>query len=216
MMLLHKRDNLNLYTERKNTMAILKKLVAFIRAKLGTFVAKNTTVEDQYTEAANILIDKITQLRVSHVKSVNEEKRILALAIEKDKLAESKEKEIRRLIAENMNVETHAKLGLLYRRTAAALREKAAGYAGMREEIERKVVELDDARLDLAVKLEYIRETRSAADLGISSADDVIELASLAKVSVDDITMKVETFNGAEPGTTTTTADVQEYLASLK
>ncbi|UJD05522.1 hypothetical protein PWKp16_00175 [Klebsiella phage PWKp16] len=197
-------------------MAILKKLVAFIRAKLGTFVAKNTTVEDQYTEAANILIDKITQLRVSHVKSVNEEKRILALAIEKDKLAESKEKEIRRLIAENMNVETHAKLGLLYRRTASALREKAAGYAGMREEIERKVVELDDARLDLAVKLEYIRETRSAADLGISSADDVIELASLAKVSVDDITMKVETFNGAEPGTTTTTADVQEYLASLK
>ncbi|QFR56938.1 hypothetical protein [Klebsiella phage vB_Kpn_P545] len=162
------------------------------------------------------MIDKITQLRVSHVKSVNEEKRILALAIEKDKLAESKEKEIRRLIAENMNVETHAKLGLLYRRTAAALREKAAGYAGMREEIERKVVELDDARLDLAVKLEYIRETRSAADLGISSADDVIELASLAKVSVDDITMKVETFNGAEPGTTTTTADVQEYLASLK
>lgn len=197
-------------------MAILKKLVAFIRAKLGTFVAKNTTVEDQYTEAANILIDQITQLRVSHVKSVNEEKRILALAIEKDKLAESKEKEIRRLIAENMNVETHAKLGLLYRRTAAALREKAAGYAGMREEIERKVVELDNARLDLAVKLEYIRETRSAADLGISSADDVIELASLTKVSVDDITMKVETFNGAEPGTTTTTADVQEYLASLK
>lgn len=197
-------------------MAILKKLVAFIRAKLGTFVAKNTTIEDQYTEAANILIDKITQLRVSHVKSVNEEKRILALAIEKDKLAESKEKEIRRLLAENMNVETHAKLGLLYRRTAEALREKAAGYAAMREEIERKVVELDDARLDLAVKLEYIRETRSAADLGISSADDVIELASLAKVSVDDITMKVETFNGAEPGTTTTTADVQEYLASLK
>lgn len=50
----------------------------------------------------------------------------------------------------------HAKLGLLYRRTAEQLTTKADGYAEMRIEIAKKVVELDDARQELAVKLEYI------------------------------------------------------------
>lgn len=197
-------------------MAILKKLVEFIRAKFGSFVARNTTVEDQYTEAANTLIDRITQLKTSHVLSVNEEKRIRALAADKATLAESKEKEIKRLLANGSPVGTHAKLGLLYRRTAAALLTKADEYAGMRSEIEAKVVELDDARQDLAVKLEFIRETRSANALGIATADDVIEIAALAKVSVDETLMKVDTFHTAEPGTVTTDADVEEYLASLK
>lgn len=197
-------------------MAILKKLVEFIRAKLGSFVARNTTVEDQYTEAANILIDKITMLRTSHVKSINEEKRIRALATEKTVLAEGKEKEIKRLLANGQPVGTHAKLGLLYRRTATALRSKAAEYKEMRAQIEQTVVKLDEQRLDLAVKLEYIRETRNANALGITSADDVIEIAELAKVDVQDIMMKVETFNGSQPGIETTSADVQEYLNSLK
>lgn len=197
-------------------MAILKKIVEFIRAKLGSFVARNVTVEDQYTQAANLLIDKITMLRTSHVKSVNEEKRIRALAAEKVTLAESKEKEIKRLMANGQPVGTHAKLGLLYRRTSEALLKKADEYVGMRNEIEAKVVELDDARQDLAVKLEFIRETRSAAALGVATAEDVTEIAALAKVAVDDTLMKVDTFHTAEPGTVTTEADVEEYLASLK
>ena len=86
----------------------------------------------------------------------------------------------------------------------------------MRVEIEQKVVELDDARQDLAVKLEFIRETRSAAALGVATAEDVTEIAALAKVAVDDTLMKVDTFHTAEPGTVTTEADVEEYLASLK
>ena len=86
----------------------------------------------------------------------------------------------------------------------------------MRAQIEETVVKLDDQRLDLAVKLEYIRETRNASALGITSADDVIEIAELAKVDVQDIMMKVETFSGTQPGIETTTADVQEYLESLK
>ena len=197
-------------------MAILKKLVEFIRSKFGTFVAQNTSIEDQYTMAANRIIDEITKLRTTHVKSVNEEKRLLKLADEKDQAGASKEREIRRLLAEGAPVETLAKLGLLYRRTATALRAKAAEYKEMRAQIEQTVVKLDEQRLDLAVKLEYIRETRNANALGITSADDVIEIAELAKVDVQDIMMKVETFNGSQPGIETTSADVQEYLDSLK
>ena len=55
-------------------MSILKKLVEFIRSKFGTFVAQNTSIEDQYTMAANRIIDEITKLRTTHVKSVNEER----------------------------------------------------------------------------------------------------------------------------------------------
>lgn len=197
-------------------MSTLKKLVEFIRSKFGSFVVRNTSIEDQYTNAATLIIDEIHKLRQTHIKSVNEEKRLIGLADEKDQLAGSKEREIRRLISTGANVDTHAKLGLLYRRTAEALRAKASGYSAMREEIERTVVSLDDQRADLAVKLEYIRETRSANALGISTADDVIELAELAKNDVKTIIMKVDTFNSAVPGTETTTADIQDYIASLK
>lgn len=196
-------------------MSILKKIFEFIRTKLGTAIAKNTSVEDQYTLGANRIIDEITKLRTTHVKSVNEEKRLRTLAKEKDSLAESKEREIRNLHQQGVDVTTHAKLGLLYRRTSAALTAKADEYVGMRAQIEETVVKLDDQRQDLAVKLEYIRETRNASALGISSADDVIEIANLAKVDVDAIIMKVDTFSGAQPGTETTSADVEEYLASL-
>ena len=81
-------------------MNTLKKLVEFIRSKLGTAMAKNLSIEDQYTQAASTLIDKITELQTAHVKSVNEEKRIRELANEKDQLAASKEREIRKLIAD--------------------------------------------------------------------------------------------------------------------
>lgn len=197
-------------------MNTLKKLVEFIRSKLGTAMAKNLSVEDQYTKAANTLIDKITELQTVHIKSVNEEKRIRSLANDKDQLAASKEREIRKLMAEGVDVNFHAKLGLLYRRTAEQLRKKADSYIEMRKEIERKVVELDDSRQELAVKLEYIRETRSVSAMGISTAEDVIELAALTKVDIDDTLMRVETFKGPQVGIDTTSADIEDYLASLK
>ncbi|MFP9035556.1 hypothetical protein, partial [Enterococcus faecalis] len=89
-------------------------------------------------------------------------------------------------------------------------------YAEMRIEIAKKVVELDDARQELAVKLEYIRETRAANALGISTADDVVEIAALTKVDIEDTLARVETFNGNISGVETTSADVQEYINSLK
>lgn len=197
-------------------MAILKKLVEFIRAKLGTFMTKNLTVEDQYSQAATMIIDEITKLRTKHVLSINEEKRLNTLADEKEKAAISKEREIRRLLAEGADVTTHAKLGLLYRRTAEGLRNKAKEYVSMRAEIESTVVALDNQRIDLSAKLDYIRETAVAGALGINTADDVVEIANLMNVKVQDILMKVDTFHSAPVGSETTTADLNEYLESLK
>ena len=197
-------------------MSILKKIVEFIRAKLFSAMENNLTVEQQYSAAASKLIDKITQLKTAHEKSKNEEVRVRRLAKEKEASAEKKEKEIRALMSQGVDVTTHAKLGILYRRTASALHKKAEDYKGMRSEIEAKVVELDDARIDLGAKLELIRETRAANDLGIASAEDVIEIAGLAKIDVEDTLMRVETFNGTQTGTETTSVDIQEYLDSLK
>lgn len=197
-------------------MNTLKKIVEFIRTKLDSAMAKNLSVEEQYTAAAAKLLDKIKDLKTASVKSINEEKRIRELVIEKNRQAESKEREIRKLLSEGQDVTMHAKLGLLYRRTAEQLTTKADGYAEMRIEIAKKVVELDDARQELAVKLEYIRETRAANALGISTADDVVEIAALTKVDIEDTLARVETFNGNISGVETTSADVQEYINSLK
>lgn len=197
-------------------MNTLKKIVEFIRSKLGTAMERNISIEDRYTEAANTIIDKITELRNKNVLSINEEKRLRDMAADKDRLADSREREIKRILREGGDVTTHAKLGLLYRRTAEALRMKADEYVEMRAQIRQTVIELDDKRMDLKVKLEYIRETRSANALGISTAEDVVEIAKLTEIKIDDTLMKVETFHSADPGTETTQADVEEYINSLK
>lgn len=199
-------------------MSILKKLVEFIRSKLGTFVVRNTTIEDQYTEAANSVINEIHKLRTRHVTATKEIVAKRNLAAENDAKAESKEKEIRHLMetSPSTDVTTLAKLGLLYRRTATALRGKADELVEMKSEIERTVVVLDDQRKDLAVKLEFIRETQKANAMGLDTGADIIESAELAKVDVQTIISRIDTFNTTPAGVETTSADVAEYLASLK
>lgn len=199
-------------------MSILKKIVEFIRIKLGTFVTKNVTVEDQMTQAAEQIIAEVHKLKTRHVTAKREITEKEAQAVQKDAAAESKEKEIRRLLAENpnANVDTHAKLGLLYRRTAQALRSKATDLTNMLVEIENTVVALDDQREDLKVKLEYIRETRNANSMGLDNVADIVESASLMKVDVETAMSRIDTFNTTPVGIETTTADLQEYLASLK
>lgn len=54
-------------------MNTLKKIVEFIRTKLGSAMAKNLSVEEQYTDAAAKLLDKIKDLKTASVKSINEE-----------------------------------------------------------------------------------------------------------------------------------------------
>ena len=199
-------------------MSILKKIVEFIRAKLGTFVARNTSIEDQYVKAADSIIDEIHKLRTRHVTATREIKAKRDLADENDAKAESKEKEIRFELANNpqKDVTTLAKLGLLYRRTAGALRQKAIELEEMKSEIARTVVTLDDQRQDLAVKLEFIRETQKANSMGLDTGADIIESAELAKVDVQTIISRIDTFNTTPAGVETTSADVAEYLASLK
>lgn len=46
-------------------MNTLKKIVEFIRTKLGSAMAKNLSVEEQYTAAAAKLLDKIKDLKTA-------------------------------------------------------------------------------------------------------------------------------------------------------
>lgn len=200
-------------------MSIIKKLLTFISTKLGTFISRNTTIEDQYTKAANRIIDQIDQLRKRFVTAGTQRADLLALASVKDSSADSKEREIKHIMktSPSTDVTTHAKLGLLYRRSAHALRAKAAELDSMQDEIKVKVNSLDSQREDLAVKLEFIRESNSANSMGISTVADVIETAELAKIDVDTIISRIDTFNGKNAtGIESTSADVAEYLNSLK
>ncbi|QAY01474.1 hypothetical protein ZPAH1_orf00046 [Aeromonas phage ZPAH1] len=196
-------------------MKALKSLWKFITTKINSFVTKNTSVEDQYASAADRLINEITRLRTVFVKSEREERRMRELASEKQKQAEAKDKEIRYLSQQGLPVTTHAKLAILFRRTAEALIKKADDLVGMRTEIAGAVVEMDNQRMDLAVKLEYIRETKAANALGITCADDVVELSALTKIDIDETLMRIETFQG-DKQTEVTSAEVQNYIDSLK
>lgn len=66
------------------------------------------------------------------------------------------------------------------------------------------------------MKLEYIRETRAANSMGLDNVADIIESASLMKVDVQTTLSRIDTFNTTPVGIETTTADLQEYLESLK
>lgn len=193
----------------------MKNIAEFIRTKINSFVKKNTSIEDQYTKAAEQVISQITRLETAHVKSVSEEKRLRQYAKDKQAEARRKDNEIRMLMNQNVPVETHVKLAILYRRTADALNVKADELEKMRDEIKLAVVELDNSRLDLAAKLEFIRETRNAEALGISCSEDVIELAGLTKVDVNDVMMRIETFNG-DKQTAVTISEIENYINGLK
>ncbi|UOX40442.1 hypothetical protein OBDJBBDK_00118 [Aeromonas phage AhFM11] len=193
----------------------IKNVVEFVRTKIATFVKKNTSVEDQYTKAAEHVISQIKKLEVAHVKSMNEEKRLRTLAGHKEIDASRKDDEIRTLISRGVPVDTQVKLAILYRRTASALNTRADDLVKMRDEIKVAVVELDNTRVDLAAKLEFIRETRNAEELGISCADDVIEMAGLTRVDVNDVMMRIETFHG-DKQTAVTVSEVENYIAGLK
>lgn len=199
---------------------MLKKLVEFIRAKFASFSARNTTLEDRYTQAANALIDQIHLLKTRLETSKAEKVKLTKLAREKRTRQESKEKEIKYLMETQPTTDltTHVKLALLYRNTAAALDVKAAEIDEIQAKIKETVVELDDKRQDIAVKLEYIREAKSVDTLGIDSVEDVILSAGLTEVDVDTILRRVDTFNGESVPAEiqTTSADIAEYLESLK
>lgn len=199
---------------------MLKKLVAFIRAKFATFAARNTTVEDQYTEAADRLIDEIHKLKTRSVTSRKEKVRLLELSREKTARQEAKEKEIKYLMKTNptQDLTTHVKLAILYRNTAAALKKKADEIDGIQESIAEAVIKLDDERQSLAVKLEFIREARSVDAMGIESVEDVVLSAGLTSVDVETILRRVDTFNSDQipAEIQATSADVAEYLESLK
>lgn len=196
---------------------MLKKLIQFLKTKLNAFFNKNVSVEERYAEAANSIIDEITKLRIAREKSINEEKRVLAVAKEKREKAESRENTIREMIKNgDNNVQTHVKLGLLLRQSEKVLNERAAEYPAMRDKIDETVSELNDTLEDYAVKLEYIRETQAAGTLGISTADDVVESANLVKIEVDEIVMRVKTFSGDVVGSVESTKyDQEQYLKSI-
>lgn len=193
----------------------VKNIVEFVRTKIATFTKKNISVEDQYTKAAELVISQITKLETAHVKSVSEETRLRKLASDKATDASRKDDEIRILISRGVPVETQVKLAILYRRTSDALNARADELVKMRDEIKLAVVDLGNTRIDLAAKLELIRETRNAEALGISCAEDVIELAGLTKVDVNDVMMRIETFHG-DRQTAVTLSEVENYIASLK
>lgn len=199
---------------------MLKKIVEFIRAKFATFASRNTSVEDRYNQAANSLIDEIHKLRTRFETSKAEKVKLTKLAAEKRQREESKRKEIKHLLETDptVDVTVHAQLAILYRNTAAALDKKAMEIDDIQKSIKEAVVELDNQRQNIAVKLEFIREARSVNSMGIDSVEDVVLSAGLTNVDVETILRRIDTFNGEQIPTEvqTTSADVAEYLAALK
>lgn len=195
-------------------MKFIKTIIEYIKNKPIFATNKTTSNEERYTIAANRIIDEITKLEKAHTKSINEEKRLRKMAEEKLADANKKDREIRAKIKNGMPVETLAKLAILYRRSSDVLTKKADDLVEMRIEIAKTVVELDNTRQDLAAKLELIRATKSAEELGIVSADDVVELASLTKIDINDIMMRIETFGG-EKTVEVNDFEVESYIKSI-
>ncbi|MGL4521465.1 MAG: hypothetical protein ACRCWQ_02770 [Bacilli bacterium] len=195
---------------------MLKKIASFIKTKLSVAIEKNTSLEDQYSEAANLIITQITELRQRHVDATAEESNLYRSIRLKQDQKDKKDKEILSIIANGGKPETHVKLAILYTRTIEAYRARQSELAVMKSSIDRTVVELDEHRQDLAVKLEYVRETQKANAMGINTEDDVIQIAGTTVVNVQDIMMRIETFTpGTTHDTTTTSTDISEYLATL-
>lgn len=196
---------------------MFKKIAAFVKTKLSVAVQNSLTVEEQYHAAADELIKKIFELKKRHVTIGTEIGNLEKTRAAKEEQKERKVKEIKFLMKQGTNVETHAKLAMLYARHAEAIAKRIQELLAARDAIDEAVVDLEDRRVDLAVKLELIRETRAAGEMGVSTEDDVFQIAALTSLNVDEVIMRVQTFTGETVDNAhVSNAEVAEFLESLK
>lgn len=196
---------------------MFKKIANFVKTKLAVSVQKSLSVEEQYHAAADELIKKIFELKRRHATIGTEIANLEKTRVQKTEQRDRKIKEIKYLMKQGTNVETHAKLAMLYERHAEAITKRIAELQATRNAIDEAVVGLDDRRTDLAVKLELIRESRAAGELGINTEDDVFQLAELTSLDVEEVITRVQTFTGDSiDNSHVTNAEVAEFLERLK
>lgn len=190
----------------------------FVKTKMTSFFAKNTSVEDQLNRAGDMIITEITNLGTRYYTAEAEIARIKKLiSAEKERKAE-KDREIKGILAKNpeANVTDKARMALLISKIIAKFEAQTAELKEVMESVVSAGKELKVQQQEIASRLELIRETNRANSFGIDTSDDVNEIVGITKTTVEDIMMRIETFKGTKYVETATDIDVEAYIDSLK
>lgn len=196
---------------------MFKKIGSFFSSKVETMIEKNTSPEDAWRGAGRILIAEIDRLRHTRVSAVQEIAKMKKKVEEHKNLHTGKESEIKKLLSSEQEVSnSHYVLALQHRNIWQGLQKKIEDLEGMNKEIDVSVVELDRKLADVKINLEIIELNKQTESLGLTVSEDVIAAVGHTSVSVDTIVTKIDVLLGGKNAASVTSADVSEYIDSLK
>lgn len=196
---------------------MIKKLFSFLNNKVETVIEKNTSPEDAWRSAARILIKEIDRLQHTRITANHEIVKLSKKVVEHKALHESKEAEIKKLLAASQEVSnSHYILALQHRNIWQGLKEKINELAEMNKQIDLSVVELDKKLADVKMNLEIIELNKQTESLGLTVPEDVIASVGHTSVNVDTIVTKIDVLLGGKNAASVTSADVSAYIEALK
>ncbi|QJI10776.1 hypothetical protein GuL6_257 [Buttiauxella phage vB_ButM_GuL6] len=196
---------------------MIKKLFSFLNNKVETVIEQNTSPEDAWRSAARILIKEIDRLQHTRITANHEITKLSKKVVEHKALHESKEAEIKKLLAASQEVSnSHYILALQHRNIWQGLKEKINELAEMNKQIDLSVVELDKKLADVKMNLEIIELNKQTESLGLTVPEDVIASVGHTSVNVDTIVTKIDVLLGGKNAASVTSADVSAYIEALK
>lgn len=196
---------------------MIKKIFSFLNNKVETVIEKNTSPEDAWRSAARILIKEIDRLQHTRITANHEIVKLSKKVVEHKALHESKEAEIKKLLAASQEVSnSHYILALQHRNIWQGLKEKINELAEMNKQIDLSVVELDKKLADVKMNLEIIELNKQTESLGLTVPEDVIASVGHTSVNVDTIVTKIDVLLGGKNAASVTSADVSAYIEALK
>lgn len=196
---------------------MIKKLFSFLNNKVETVIEKNTSPEDAWRSAARILIKEIDRLQHTRITANHEIVKLSKKVVEHKALHESKEAEIKKLLAASQEVSnSHYILALQHRNIWQGLKEKINELFEMNKQIDLSVVELDKKLADVKMNLEIIELNKQTESLGLTVPEDVIASVGHTSVNVDTIVTKIDVLLGGKNAASVTSADVSAYIEALK
>ncbi|CCK74108.1 protein of unknown function [Pseudotevenvirus RB43] len=196
---------------------MIKKIFSFLNNKVETVIEQNTSPEDAWRSAARILIKEIDRLQHTRITAAHEIAKLSKKVVEHKALHESKEAEIKKLLAASQEVSnSHYILALQHRNIWQGLKEKINELAEMNKQIDLSVVELDKKLADVKMNLEIIELNKQTESLGLTVPEDVIASVGHTSVNVDTIVTKIDVLLGGKNAASVTSADVSAYIEALK
>lgn len=197
---------------------LLKRVFTAFDAVATDKMDKLVTTEQRLKHAARKISDEIRRLEGGRLENIRESSRLLQLAADHEKVAETREAKLVESIARGVDpARSQALVVLQRRRLSAALKQRSEDMMAANEDINNAIIILGDRLEEIQGDLELARIQQESNEMGLSLSEDVNYSVGIVNLDVDAILREVKIADSRPVmNDSPTDTEVNIYLASLK